>query len=123
MGHPPVQESQATKRKRELDEQGKRKRSKQDKATKQRLSEATAGNANANADNSNSSTTNDAQSRPLEEGAVIKVKRNPRPKRKGQAALEQYASSAWKVSQPMGGRILNIDPLLTKDERCVSCFF
>ncbi|KAH7027732.1 uncharacterized protein B0I36DRAFT_375454 [Microdochium trichocladiopsis] len=99
------------KRKRELDEQGKRKRSKQEKAAKRALSDAdNAGPEVVNA--ANGHTEKHSQ-----DGVITKAKRNPRPKKKGLGALDQYASSAWKVSQPMGGRILNIDPLLTTDEK------
>ena len=31
-------------------------------------------------------------------------------------AVEQL-QSLWKVSQPMGGRMANVDPVLTEDER------
>ncbi|KXJ91245.1 hypothetical protein Micbo1qcDRAFT_233789 [Microdochium bolleyi] len=110
--HTDTQESQATKRKRELDEQGRRKRSKQDKQAKQRLSEAQPQT------NGNAAAPEQQQSRPGEDGVVTKHKRQPRPKKKGAlAAVDQYGTSAWKVSQPMGGRILNIDPLLTADEK------
>jgi len=34
-------------------------------------------------------------------------------------AIREAAAAAWKVSNPMGGRILDIDPIFSSDERSV----
>ncbi|KAJ1327786.1 NET1-associated nuclear protein 1 (U3 small nucleolar RNA-associated protein 17) [Microdochium nivale] len=114
--HTDSQESQATKRKRELDEQGRRKRSKQDKHAKQKLADAQNTRPDSAAQ-ANGDAAPEQQPRPRDEGILTKQKRQPRPKKKGLATVDQSATSIWKVSQPMGGRILNIDPLLTTDEK------
>ena len=50
----------------------------------------------------------------------IEKKREGRRKRKKEKAeRKQYERPRWKISDPIGGRMLNIDPLFSSDEALV----
>ncbi|KAI1762336.1 sporulation protein [Hypoxylon sp. FL1150] len=51
----------------------------------------------------------------LGQSKVVKGTRTSKGKKRRSSPNE--ASSPWKVSKPMGGRMLNIDPVLTDDEK------
>ncbi|KAI0009428.1 sporulation protein [Xylariaceae sp. FL0662B] len=118
-------EPTANKRKRDVDEHSKRKRAKRDR----HLSTSVASNGSlpnetppnqdirsiAPRDGSEDMTT-----AVVNAGAQApkKKKRHHRSKEKEEhdQLLEDHQST-WRISQPMGGRMLNIDPIFTEDEK------
>ncbi|KAI0107723.1 hypothetical protein GGR51DRAFT_570680 [Nemania sp. FL0031] len=116
-------EAIANKRKRELDEHGKRKRRRHERTPKksgdvkeQSLTSEPAVQANCPEDNSDH-----------EEGMALAIVKSDSPvekreKRKHRSkALEggdlKDSTRKWRVSKPIGGRMLNIDPILSDDEK------
>ncbi|KAI0976671.1 WD40-repeat-containing domain protein [Xylaria arbuscula] len=115
-------EAVANKRKREIDELSKRKRRKQGRTpTKQDVSNGTP------LETETASRVNGAESSPSREimtmdtiksevPAEKKGKRQHRPRAQKQVATEANTCK-WRISKPIGGRMLNIDPILTEDEK------
>ncbi|KAI1353340.1 quinon protein alcohol dehydrogenase-like superfamily [Xylaria sp. FL0043] len=112
-------EAAANKRKRELDEHSKRKR------RKQGLTSTQTDLANGKSINSELAVkVNGAEDITNREGKILDVvksetkaeKKEKRQKiKKALAAREDVCK--WRVSKPIGGRMLNIDPILTEDEK------
>ncbi|KAI0199785.1 hypothetical protein F4808DRAFT_199902 [Astrocystis sublimbata] len=122
-------EAIANKRKRDLDEQGKRKRRRHERGIP--LKPATAVTNGKPLDTEPSLQVNGLSSPPNPGGGmeldVIKTdgqirrqekheKRNQRSKKRKGGALGN-SGCTWKVSKPIGGRMLDIDPILTDDEK------
>ncbi|KAI0881227.1 sporulation protein [Annulohypoxylon maeteangense] len=125
-----AEDTHANKRKRETDEHGKRKRARRHRRTSKaaptngKLSkDATTSKVNGvngsttpsgdldSSNNSNTKANNDNASIANQETQQLQVE----AEENGQASEDQL--STWKVSKPMGGRMLNIDPILTQDEK------
>ncbi|KAI0126450.1 quinon protein alcohol dehydrogenase-like superfamily [Xylariales sp. AK1849] len=112
----------ASKRKRELDDHGKSKRTKRDKGKGSQKEPNGTGESFAKHEKHMPGSASES---PLFDPSVHEMKQErqtPLSKRekKTLAKVPQDAeseSSAWKISQPMGGRMLNIDPILTRDEQ------
>ena len=47
--------------------------------------------------------------------STVARRRDAAPTKVGSADLEE-ASSSWKISKPLGGRMLDIDPIFSADE-------
>ncbi|KAI0452680.1 WD40-repeat-containing domain protein [Xylaria acuta] len=116
-------EAIANKRKRELDEHGKRKRRRQDRI----LTKPTVANGQP-LDPEVALQVNGSENGPgHEEGMILDTvkaddqvgqqeKRKHRSRtRKG--GILKDGGCTWKVSKPIGGRMLDIDPVLTDDEK------
>ncbi|KAI0426872.1 WD40-repeat-containing domain protein [Xylaria sp. FL1042] len=115
-------EAVANKRKRELDEHSKRKR------RKQGLNPTQPDLANGQPIKSEPAVrVNGAENSVDHEGRILDVvkseaqvdkkeKRQHRSRTKKDLAARDNACK-WRVSKPIGGRILNIDPILTEDEK------
>ncbi|KAI0837605.1 sporulation protein [Hypoxylon sp. FL0890] len=114
----------ANKRKRDVDEHSKRKRAKRDRRVSngapvsgQPAQETMTGEVNGVTLSSEKPEDMVATIVPPENSVARKKKRKNRTKGERHNQTEDGRSSAWRVSKPMGGRILNIDPILTEDER------
>lgn len=111
----------ASKRKREADDLGKSKRTKRDKQkSKNRESVASLRESSPIAETISQNGVHTES--PLAETRVQELKQEQQKAKK--PAKKQDASS-WKLSQPMGGRMLDIDPILTSDDQYVchlGCF-
>ncbi|KAL7620248.1 NET1-associated nuclear protein 1 [Parahypoxylon ruwenzoriense] len=113
----------ASKRKREVDEHGKRKRAKRDRILSSTTvidgeapQETTASQANGlpvSSEHPDSAIANPVNSNAL----ITKDRRQHRTKKGERSQARGDNSSAWRISVPMGGRMLNIDPILTEDEK------
>ncbi len=109
----------ASKRKRDAEEDRKRKRARRDRQSSQH----DAVNRQPHLNNDTSTTA--ASNAPLPEEDHISEKPTPsrkRGKQKRRSKPEKNAETknqlpVWKVSQAMGGRMLDIDPILTADEK------
>ncbi|XXH05494.1 hypothetical protein Hte_011924 [Hypoxylon texense] len=134
-----AEDPSATKRKREIHDFNKRKRAKRDQqssikaaADGQLLEETTTSQTNGTilpTENPDGMTTavvnhkNEKRSRKPKEPKEPKLEQPKAPKgekvAKGKKHRTSYneGSPSWKVSKPMGGRMLNIDPVLTDDEK------
>ncbi|KAI1459976.1 sporulation protein [Annulohypoxylon moriforme] len=123
-----AEDPNANKRKREADEHGKRKRAKRHRrmskgaqANGKPSQEATTDKVNGvngstappgNSDNANKLNTKpDSASIAEQETQQLQVQAEDRDR------TSEDQLSAWRVSKPMGGRMLNIDPILTQDEK------
>ncbi|KAI1749663.1 WD40-repeat-containing domain protein [Xylaria castorea] len=116
-------EAIANKRKRELDENGERKRRRRDRVS----TKPTAANGQL-LDPEVALQANGSENGPdHEEGMVLDIaeiddragqqeKRKHRSKPRNGGALKD-SGCTWKVSKPIGGRMLDIDPILTDDEK------
>ncbi|KAH8682179.1 hypothetical protein BX600DRAFT_505791 [Xylariales sp. PMI_506] len=102
----------AIKRKRELDDHGKSKRTKRDKLK----AKDGPNRENADVDSSiiDAGVEDDAQDK-----TPSSTKKDKRITKKSVKDLQDGGSrqSAWKLSQAMGGRMLDIDPILTADDQ------
>ncbi|KAI1155885.1 hypothetical protein F4825DRAFT_384390 [Nemania diffusa] len=115
-------EAVASKRKRELDEHGKRKRRRHDRTLKKpdnakgktlKLDLAVPVNGLEDVSNQEEEMALDI----VEPGGQVEKqeRRKHRSKaHKGGATTDNICK--WRVSEPLGGRMLNIDPILTDDE-------
>ncbi|KAI1324819.1 WD40 repeat-like protein [Xylariaceae sp. FL0255] len=101
-------ENSANKRKRDLDEHAKRKRTKRERQSSRK--------SNGKNKNINGLETGEAMALDLVDSKAVKRKDRPR-NRKSQVADKNH--SKWILSKPIGGRMLNIDPILTEDENHV----
>ncbi|OTB05670.1 hypothetical protein M426DRAFT_128199 [Hypoxylon sp. CI-4A] len=114
----------ANKRKGEFDENGKRKRTRRERRA--------SNNASVNAKPSKSSTANkiNGSAAPANgpdnmEIATVNsdtqiVKKKKKHGKRGvklHEKLHEEPTTTWKISKPMGGRMLDIDPILTEDEK------
>ncbi|KAK7751196.1 NET1-associated nuclear protein 1 [Diatrype stigma] len=116
-------ELKASKRKRDAEEHSKRKRAKRDRLSAQHEI------ANGQPDSTNPSNAPPLQQEGIPETATPLKKKRQKQKSKGEKTAgpkDAVAKStraprsqlpSWKVSQPMGGRMLDIDPILTADEK------
>ncbi|KAI1309825.1 WD40-repeat-containing domain protein [Xylaria venustula] len=115
-------EAVANKRKREIDELSKRKRRKQGRTpTKQDISNGTPlrTELTTRVNGAKSSPSRDIMTMDMAKSEVPaekKEKRQHRPRAQKQVATEGNACK-WRISKPIGGRMLNIDPILTEDEK------
>ncbi|KAJ8127565.1 hypothetical protein O1611_g6071 [Lasiodiplodia mahajangana] len=120
---PILDEAIANKRKRELDEHGKRKRRRHERTPKksgdakgQPLQSETSPQVNGAEDDSDH-----------EEGMALTIVKSDGPVEKREKRRHRSKNSEggeskdgihkWRVSKPIGGRILNIDPILSDDEK------
>ncbi|OTA64016.1 sporulation protein [Hypoxylon sp. EC38] len=119
-----AEELSANKRKRDIDEHGKRKRARRhrrpsngapvDGESAQETTTAQVNGVSLSAKNPENSVATIVSS-----GNLVSKKK----KRRHQKGGEEYSqsgdnsSSIWRVSKPMGGRIMDIDPILTEDEK------
>ncbi|KAI1378796.1 sporulation protein [Hypoxylon crocopeplum] len=86
----------ANKRKRDIDEQGKRKRAKRHSLP-------------------SSNAPIDGQ---LPQGtSTVKVLKKEKRRNQGERKYGRPDLPTWRVSKPMGGRMMNVDPILTEDEK------
>ncbi|KAI8955070.1 WD40-repeat-containing domain protein [Xylaria longipes] len=116
-------EAIANKRKRELDEHGKRKRRRQDRTpTKPTVADgqpqdpevALQANGSGNGPDHEEGMVLDIVKIDGQVGQQEKRKHRSKPRKGG--ALKD-GGCTWKVSKPIGGRMLDIDPILTDDEQ------
>ncbi|KAI1137211.1 sporulation protein [Hypoxylon sp. FL0543] len=114
----------ANKRKRDVDEHGKRKRAKRDRRSSNgapidglSAQETATGQVNGLAPESENPEDMVASIVPSDKSVAKKKKRRNRTKGGKHGQTDDDNSSVWRVSKPMGGRIMNIDPILTEDER------
>ncbi|KAI1414037.1 sporulation protein [Hypoxylon sp. FL1857] len=121
---PTAEDLSAHKRKRDVDEHAKRKRAKRDRqlsngapADEQPAQETTTGQVNGTAPPSEEPENMIATIVPSEDSVAKRKKRRHRTKGEKRSQIDHDYSSVWRVSKPMGGRIMNIDPILTEDER------
>ncbi|KAI0535663.1 hypothetical protein GGR58DRAFT_478329 [Xylaria digitata] len=115
-------EAVAIKRKRELDEQSKRKRRKQG-STPTKPNAANGSPLKAELP----THVNGTEDSPDHEGMAldlvksdVRVEKQEKLQRRSNARKEAAIKNdncEWRVSKPIGGRILNIDPILTEDEK------
>ncbi|KAI0466650.1 hypothetical protein F4859DRAFT_295749 [Xylaria cf. heliscus] len=116
-------EAIASKRKRDLDENGKRKRRKRDRTSAKPtvangqpidIEVALQANGSGNGPDHDEETALDMVK--PDTHVEQQEKRKHRPKVQKGAALKK-SGCTWKVSKPIGGRMLDIDPILTDDEK------
>ncbi|KAJ2988104.1 hypothetical protein NUW58_g4148 [Xylaria curta] len=110
-------EAIASKRKRELEESGKRKRRKQGNvANSQPLKSEVAVEANGSAD-SPDHDRNMVLDIVKSDGQVEQQDKRKHRSRTRKSGSVKHNSCQWRVSKPIGGRMLDIDPILTDDEK------
>ncbi|RYP66562.1 hypothetical protein DL771_007715 [Monosporascus sp. 5C6A] len=105
----------ASKRKRDAEEHSRRKRAKRDRLSSQ---QAISNGQSGTGDRATSANVSHAP--PPEEGMTERATPLKKEKKHRSKAITNITESqlpAWKVSRPMGGRMLDIDPILTADER------
>ncbi|KAI1204819.1 sporulation protein [Annulohypoxylon truncatum] len=126
-----AEDASANKRKRETDEHGKRKRAKRHRRTSksapangQPSQETTTGKVDgANGVNGSNTSSGDLDNMNNPNARTDNASIAKKEKQQLQAKAEEHDQtsedqlSTWKVSKPMGGRMLNIDPILTQDEK------
>ncbi|KAF3023538.1 hypothetical protein E8E14_009460 [Neopestalotiopsis sp. 37M] len=103
----------ASKRKREADELGKSKRTKRDKL-KNKGREPNASLRESSPVSESNEQNGIGHESPLVERKALEVKQ---AQQKANKVIRKQDASAWKVSQSVGGRMLDIDPILTSDDR------
>ncbi|KAI0380197.1 sporulation protein [Hypomontagnella monticulosa] len=116
-----TEDPSANKRKRDVDEHGKRKRAKRDRQSSNAapIDEQTPEDTTASQTNGveiaseNPEDLTVAMTNP-DPSIAKKKKHRSRSKREKR---DEGRRSTWTVSKPMGGRIMNIDPILTDDEK------
>ncbi|KAI1106163.1 sporulation protein [Jackrogersella minutella] len=120
---PTAEDPGANKRKREVHEHGKRKRPK-----RHRLANGATVNGQPSQDATTGQVNGSAASSKDMDGTVVttvgsfspvvnKEKQRHQNRQNSDNQTLNDSSSTWKVSKPMGGRMLNIDPILTEDEK------
>ncbi|KAH9906539.1 sporulation protein [Xylariomycetidae sp. FL2044] len=122
-----LEEAHASKRKRDLEEQGRRVRAKRDRGS---LSKQTEANRKFSSEiavpgfEPPAAASDHTSSQPVKREKKHRHRHRKGEQNKNQALAvhrgnddDSNGLSTWRVSQPMGGRILNIDPILTVDEK------
>ncbi|KAI1435554.1 WD40 repeat-like protein [Xylaria sp. CBS 124048] len=109
-----AEELVANKRKRKLDEQGNRKRRKRDVKAGAVNDQPPDSVAEIEANNSEGKPTHETPNADARVDAQKKPSRRSKP-RSGKTAKDN--TRKWQISKPIGGRILNIDPILTDDDK------
>ncbi|KAI1871955.1 uncharacterized protein JN550_004158 [Neoarthrinium moseri] len=104
----------ASKRKRDAEELGRSKRAKRDKQ-KLKNRESTGSHRESSPQPEPLDYQEAAPGTPLVETRILEVKSEQRKKAKKQTKSQD--ASPWTLSQPMGGRMLDIDPILTSNDK------
>ncbi|KAI0149752.1 sporulation protein [Hypoxylon sp. NC0597] len=114
----------ANKRKRDVDEHGKRKRAKRDRRLSngapvdgEPAQETTTGQVNGVSPSARNPENTVATV--VSSDNLVSKKKKRRHRKRGEERSQGVDGgfSIWRVSKPMGGRIMDIDPILTEDER------
>ncbi|RYO82281.1 hypothetical protein DL766_000658 [Monosporascus sp. MC13-8B] len=105
----------ASKRKRDAEEHSRRKRAKRDRLSSQQAI------VNGQYQTENQPTSANGSHAPHPEESMpekaIPLKKEKKHRSKATTNIAKSQLPSWKISQPMGGRMLDIDPILTADEK------
>ncbi|RYO98685.1 hypothetical protein DL764_007011 [Monosporascus ibericus] len=105
----------ASKRKRDAEEHSRRKRAKRDRSSSRQAIVNEQSETNEQATSANGSHAPPPEDSMIEKATPLKKEKKPRSKAITNITKSQLPT--WKVSRPMGGRMLDIDPVLTADEK------
>lgn len=110
----------------DLDSLKKRKREKHDQASISKPKRPRAQTKPIRVNGTQNDVPRDLQTETESQSLAIspsKPKRARQQKQKQGGVLERTHAVPWKVSEPMGGRMADVDPIFTPDERYVNLIF